>query len=171
VKKPSNFKFSILCIALAFGTVTTQALAIGTADDTGKTVYTTAFEELDTDKNGSLSKAEVKTEKHFTKSFAAADKNHDGSLDQQEYTDHRTQAEKKYVKRVASDSVITSKIKGKLLEEEGFKSLKVSVETHQGIVLLSGFVTTEAQIQQAEKIAADTEGVKSVKNSLILKKD
>jgi osmotically-inducible protein OsmY len=38
-------------------------------------------------------------------------------------------------------------------------------------VLLSGFVETEAQIYHAAKIAAETEGVTSVKNSLVLKKD
>jgi osmotically-inducible protein OsmY len=38
-------------------------------------------------------------------------------------------------------------------------------------VLLSGFVETEDQIQQAGKIAAEIEGVKSVENSLLLKKD
>lgn len=71
---------------------------------------------------------------------------------------------------MAKDNFITSKVKGNLLKDEGLKSLKVSVKTHQGVVLLSGFVETEDQIQQAGKIAADTEGVKSVKNSLMLKK-
>ena len=67
---------------------------------------------------------------------------------------------------IATEAKVVAKLK-----EEGIKSLKVSVETHQGVVLLSGFVETEAQIQMAGKIAAETEGVKSVKNSLILKKD
>jgi len=107
----------------------------------------------------------------FSKHFSAADKNKDGSLDQEEYTNYKSQAEQKNVKRVVKDSVITSKIKGNLLKDEGLKSLKVSVETHKGVVQLSGFVETESQIQQAEKIAAETEGVKSVKNSLLLKKD
>jgi len=47
--------------------------------------------------------------------------------------------------------------------------MKISVETHQGVVLLSGFVETEAQIKQAEAIAGAIEGVKSVKNSLVVK--
>jgi len=49
--------------------------------------------------------------------------------------------------------------------------MHVSVKTHQGIVLLSGFVETKDQIQQAGKVAADVEGVKSVKNSLLMKKE
>jgi osmotically-inducible protein OsmY len=39
------------------------------------------------------------------------------------------------------------------------------------VVQLGGFVETEEQIEQAGKIATNTEGVKSVKNSLILKKE
>jgi hyperosmotically inducible protein len=97
--------------------------------------------------------------------------NHDGSLTQEEYTNYKSTVEKKYVKRVASDSAITSKIKAKLLKDEGLKSFKVSVETHEGIVILSGFVKTVEQIKQTEKIASETEGVKSVKNRLELKKE
>jgi len=74
------------------------------------------------------------------------------------------------MKRVTSDTMITSKVKGNLLKDEGLKSLEVSVKTNHGVVLLSGFVETEDQIKQAETIARETEGVKSVKNSLLLKK-
>jgi hyperosmotically inducible protein len=171
MKNNTGFKFSVLFVALGLAAGSFQAQAFGTADDMDKTTYTDAFKALDTDSDGTLSKAEVKNEKIFAKHFGAADKDHNGTLDQQEYTDYRTAAEKKNVKRVASDSWITSKVKGKLLKDEGLKSLKVSVETHQGVVLLSGFVATEDQIKLAEKIAAETEGVKSVKNSLVLKKD
>ena len=58
-----------------------------------------------------------------------------------------------------------------MLKDEDLKSIHVSVKTHQGVVQLSGFVETEDQIQQAGKVAADVEGVKSVKNSLLLKKE
>lgn len=167
----TKFKSTLLIAALALGTTSIQAYAFGTADDVDKTAYTDAFKALDSNNSGTLTKSEVKGDNLFSRHFGAADKNHDGSLDQDEYTEYRTHAEQKTVKRVASDSVITSKIKGSLLKDEGLKSLKVSVESHQGVVLLSGFVASEDQIQQAEKIAAATEGVKSVKNSLVLKKD
>jgi len=164
-------KISIPAIALALTSISPHVFAIGTANDIDQSAYVSAFKSLDKDNDGTLTKGEVKKEKHFSKSFAAADKDHNGTLDQLEYTDHRIQAEQKIAKRVVSDSVITSKIKAKLLGDEGLKSLKVSVETHQGIVLLSGFVATEDQIKLAEKVALETEGVKSVKNSLVLKKD
>ncbi len=172
MKNHTNFKSSMLVIALAFGSASAPAFALDGAMDNGnQSAYTTAFKALDTDNNGTLTKSEVKSEKLFAKHFSAADTDNDGTLDQQEYTNYKTKAEQKNVKRVTSDTVITSKVKGNLLKDEGLKSLKVSVKTNHGVVLLSGFVETEDQIQQAEKIAAETEGVKSVKNSLLLKKE
>lgn len=127
---------------------------------------------MDTDSNGALSLTEAKKSEFFTeKHFALADVNHDQSLSQDEFTNYKSKIEQKNLKRVVSDSTITSKIKAKLLKDEGLKSLKVSVETHQGIVILSGFVKTAEQIKQTEKIAAETDGVKSVKNRLELKKE
>jgi len=171
MKNHPHFKFTLITLALAIGSVSSQAFALDKVTDANQSAYVESFKALDVDSSNSLSKSEVKNEKLFSKHFSAADKNSDGSLDQQEYTNYKSQDEQKTVKRVASDSYVTSKVKGNLLKEEGLKSLKVSVKTHQGVVLLSGFVETEDQIQQAGKIAAGTEGVKSVKNSLVLKKD
>lgn len=165
MKNHTKFKSSILLIALA---MSSQAFAL---DDVGDSGYTTAFKGLDADNNGTLTKTEAGKEKLFAKHFNVADKNTDGTLDEQEYTEYKSNAEKKTVKRVVKDSVITSKVKGSLLKDEGLKSLKVSVKTNHGVVLLSGFVETEDQIAQAGKIAADIEGVKSVENSLLLKKE
>ena len=114
------------------------------------------LKSLDTDSDGTLSKSEAGKEKLFAKHFGAADKDTNGTLDQEEYTNYKSQADQKNMKRVGSDSMITSKVKGNLLKEEGLKSMKVHVKTHQGVVLLSGFVETEAQIQQAGEIAAES---------------
>jgi hyperosmotically inducible protein len=168
MKNHINIKSSLLVIALA---ASTQAFAIDDLSEVNHSAYTTAFTALDADNNGTLTKSEAKKEKLFAKHFSAADKNNDGTLDEQEYTNYKSQTEQKNVKRVLSDSVITSKVKGNLLKDEGLKSLKVSVKTNHGVVLLSGFVETEDQIQQAGKIASDVEGVKSVENSLLLKKE
>jgi hyperosmotically inducible protein len=161
-------KSSLLAITMA---MSCQTYAADNLEDLNQSAYTKSFKALDTNSDGVLSKSEAKKEKLFAKHFAVADKNNDGTLDEQEYTDYKLQSEKKAVKRIVGDSVITSKVKGSLLKDEGLKSLNVSVKTHQGVVILSGFVETEDQIQQAGKIAADTEGVKSVKNSLLLKKE
>ena len=68
------------------------------------------------------------------------------------------------------DTVITGRVKAALLANEAAKSLDVSVETRKGEVMLSGFVMSQAQISLAEKIAAQQEGVKTVRNELSVKK-
>jgi hyperosmotically inducible protein len=169
MKNNTNFKYTLLAIALA---ASSQAYALdNTMEEGNQSAYTTAFKALDTDSNGTLSKSEAGKEKLFAKHFGAADKDIDGTLDQEEYTNYKSQADQKNMKRVGSDSMITSKIKGNLMKDEGLKSLQVHVKTHQGVVLLSGFVETEDQIQQAGEIAAKVEGVKTVKNSLLVKKE
>jgi osmotically-inducible protein OsmY len=67
------------------------------------------------------------------------------------------------------DSVITSKIKAQLLDAPDLKSFQISVESYKGIVMLSGFVTSPANIAQAVDIARQTTGVKSVKNEMRLR--
>lgn len=171
MKNNTHFKLTLLAAGLVAGSGSTLAFALDNVNGADQSAYITSFKALDIDNSNSLTKSEVKSEKLFAKHFAVADKNNDGTLDQEEYTNYKSQAEQENVKRIAKDSFITSKVKGNLLKDEGLKSLKVSVKTHQGVVLLSGFVETEDQIQQAEKIAAATEGVKSVKNGLVLKKD
>jgi hyperosmotically inducible periplasmic protein len=172
MKKHTNFKTNLLVIALALGAVSAPVFAAdSTLTDGNESTYVTSFKALDVNSDGTLSKSEAGKEKLFAKHFAAADKDTDGTLDQEEYTNYKSQADQKNMKRVGSDSMITSKVKGNLLKEEGLKSMKVHVKTHQGVVLLSGFVDTEAQIQQAGEIAAKVEGVKTVKNSLLVKKE
>lgn len=68
------------------------------------------------------------------------------------------------------DSVITTKIKAKLIEDPLTKAHEISVETFKGTVQLSGFVETAAESAQAARIANGVDGVKNVKNSLVLRK-
>jgi hyperosmotically inducible protein len=173
MKNNTHFKSTLMMIALAASFGSSQAFALDSSNEANKGIYNSSFKALDTDSNNTLTQLEAKKEKLFATNvnFVAADTNYDGLLNEEEYTNYRSQAEQKNVKRVLNDSLITSKVKANLLNEEGVKSLKVSVETHQGAVILSGFVDTEAQIYMAGKIATETEGVKSVKNSLMIKKD
>lgn len=64
------------------------------------------------------------------------------------------------------DTVITSKIKAKLLSEQGIASRHIAVETTDGVVQLTGDVKSNALAAYAESIAKTVEGVKSVKNDL-----
>jgi osmotically-inducible protein OsmY len=67
------------------------------------------------------------------------------------------------------DSVITAKIKTQLATDDFLKSFQISVESRKGIVQLSGFVDSQAAVDKAGEIARRVEGVKSVKNDLIVK--
>ena len=67
------------------------------------------------------------------------------------------------------DSVITTKVKSLLAEDDFLKSFKISVETFQGAVQLSGFVNSQKAVDKAGEIARSVKGVKSVKNDLIVK--
>ena len=67
------------------------------------------------------------------------------------------------------DSVITTKVKAAIFGEDTLKSLQISVETFKGVVQLSGFVDSPQSIARAGVVAAQVEGVKEVKNTLIVK--
>lgn len=67
---------------------------------------------------------------------------------------------------VIDDSVITTKAKAKILATEHLKTLQISVETHLGEVILSGFVDSAMAKAKAEEVVLSIEGVKSVKNGL-----
>jgi osmotically-inducible protein OsmY len=67
------------------------------------------------------------------------------------------------------DSVITAKIKTQLATDDFLKSFQLSVETSKGIVQLSGFVDSQKAVDKAGQIASKVEGVKSVRNNLIVK--
>ncbi|MFA5019328.1 BON domain-containing protein [Methylobacter tundripaludum] len=67
------------------------------------------------------------------------------------------------------DSVITTKVKAAILNEPGLSSAEINVETFKGVVQLSGFVTSRADINKAIEIARNVKGVNSVKNDMRLK--
>jgi len=67
------------------------------------------------------------------------------------------------------DSVITSKVKTAILNEPSLKVFDIGVETYKGEVQLSGFVDSRPSVSKAGEIAAHIDGVRSVKNSLLVK--
>lgn len=67
------------------------------------------------------------------------------------------------------DSIITAKVKSKLLADSDIKGFDLKVETHKGDVQLSGFVDNQAQIDRAIMITRSLEGVKNVDNRVSLK--
>lgn len=67
------------------------------------------------------------------------------------------------------DSVITTKVKAAVLKEDTLKSTEINVETYKGVVQLSGFVNSQADIEKAVEVARSVKGVTSVKNDMQLK--
>ena len=67
------------------------------------------------------------------------------------------------------DSVITTKVKSQLAADDFLKSFQISVESRKGIVQLSGFVDSRKAVNKADQITRGVEGVKSVRNDLIVK--
>jgi len=162
-------KTKLLLSGLAIGLISSPVLA-GMTDEINQSSYQREFKFLDADGNGKLSPAELKKDEVFDNGgFSKADKNHDGNLSEDEYTNYKSAVQQKEAKRIAKDSAITTKVKSKYLIEKNFRSFKVSVETKDGIVILSGFVNDEATKMRAAQIAASVQGVKSVKNGLVVK--
>jgi len=68
------------------------------------------------------------------------------------------------------DSTITAKVKTQLASDAGLSSASaIHVETHQGVVQLSGFVDSKDQEHRAVTIARNVAGVRSVDDSIALK--
>jgi len=67
------------------------------------------------------------------------------------------------------DAIITTKVKAAVFEEPSLKSAEINVETYKGTVQLSGFVRSRANIDKAVEVARRVEGVKSVKNDMLVK--
>jgi hyperosmotically inducible periplasmic protein len=60
------------------------------------------------------------------------------------------------------DSAVTTSVKTKLLADPSVRGLKIDVDTRDGVVTLTGQVATQAEKDQALKLARETDGVKSV---------
>jgi len=66
------------------------------------------------------------------------------------------------------DATITAAIKGKYLVDDTLKGLQISVETDQGVVVLTGSVQSDAAKELATQIAQGVEGVVRVDNQLAI---
>lgn len=78
---------------------------------------------------------------------------------------------KSEIKDFASDTVITTEAKGKLLATDNIPSMSISVKTEQGIVHLTGTVKSEDQKTKAESVVRSINGVKNVQNDLNVKSE
>jgi hyperosmotically inducible protein len=128
-----------------------------------------AFNKYDANRDGYLSKKELKGRRDLLRVFPDADTNHDSKLDLDEYTAAELALHQAKTKRFVEDEVISAKVKAAMLNDPDIKSLDVSVETYRGHVLLTGFAEDDNQVRKAGRIASGVRGVVSVKNALIIK--
>ncbi len=64
------------------------------------------------------------------------------------------------------DQTITTRVQASLLNAPALDSLRISVQTRQGVVMLSGTVKSKAEEEQAVTAARRVAGVKDVKSNL-----
>lgn len=66
------------------------------------------------------------------------------------------------------DTTITTQIKGRFFEDKAVAGTAISVETLNGVVLLSGFAKSATEKAAADSIARKVNGVKSVRNEIVI---
>lgn len=67
------------------------------------------------------------------------------------------------------DAGITAAVKARFVEDKSVDAAAISVETLNGTVQLSGFAKTEKEKSQAEVLAREVKGVKSVRNGIVVR--
>ena len=80
-----------------------------------------------------------------------------------------TQAVTAQGKTSTDDAVLAARVKQALVADPELRSLPMSVATYRGVVQLSGYVDSEAQIQKALAVTRGVAGVQSVSNDLQLR--
>ena len=78
-------------------------------------------------------------------------------------------AKKEGTGEYVDDTIITTKVKAAIFGDETLKSSEINVETFKGVVQLSGFVNSQANITRAVEITRSVGGVTSVKNDMRVK--
>ncbi len=73
------------------------------------------------------------------------------------------------VARAIDDATITAGVKDAIVRDPALKMTGIGVETEQGVVKLSGFVSSADSVAAAASVARTVKGVKSVRNDLRLK--
>ena len=66
-------------------------------------------------------------------------------------------------------SLITAKIKAKLVDDKITGGFSIKVSTYKGVVYLTGFVNSDAEKAQATIIANSVSGVLGIENGLVVR--
>lgn len=149
-------------LVAALLTASAPALGQNTLDPTTLPGPRADFVALDRNRDGQISRVESLANAEVHKRFAAFDRDRDGALSEAEYA----MAMEDNQKRILHDTAITARVKAALLAEKGIPSLAISVETYEGRVQLSGFVTAAEIASRAGRVTAGVSGVRTVHNNI-----
>lgn len=67
------------------------------------------------------------------------------------------------------DAVITTRVKAAIFDDPALRINEIKVETFDGVVQLSGFVSSQAEVNKAVQVVRGVDGVRSVRNDMRLK--
>jgi hyperosmotically inducible protein len=129
-----------------------------------------SFKVYDRNADGTVSQAEFLVQGGHEEAFHEGDANRDNRLSSDEFIKANAYNDRLKADKGIDDAWISAKVKALLVRDEAVKGLDVKVQTHEGMVLLSGRVDDAGQIAQAERIARGVEGVKMVSNDLRIKR-
>ena len=67
------------------------------------------------------------------------------------------------------DATITTQVKARFVESKEVAASSIKVETLNGTVMLSGFAKNATERSEAERIARNVNGVRSVRNEILVR--
>ena len=67
------------------------------------------------------------------------------------------------------DMALAENVKTALEADDSLRSFNIGIETRDGVVILSGWVSSQDALVKAGQIARSVKGARSVKNNLIVK--
>lgn len=67
------------------------------------------------------------------------------------------------------DTAVSNRVRAALIGDPDLNVFQIDVTTYQGVVQLSGFVDSTDAKARASRVAAGVEGVREVRNDLIVK--
>lgn len=67
------------------------------------------------------------------------------------------------------DATITTRVKARFAESPTVSAMSISVETLKGVVQLSGFAKSMDERNTAERLALGVDGVRSVRNDIVIR--
>lgn len=83
---------------------------------------------------------------------------------------YKTAVDERSIGTIYDDTVISGKVKTKLLSDEFVKSRYIDVDVLNGVVYLTGLVESASQRRMAADLARGVDGVRKIENQLVVGK-